>query len=87
MLPAMRLSLVLSTIVMIRFATVAFAQLPAGAQPLTLGGDVTVREHQGELHVSHWPASMDDDCRAVRVAQGYLPETAQFRPATWHRVK
>jgi hypothetical protein len=39
------------------------------------------------MTVSHWPASMDDDCRAVRVAQGYLPETAQFRPATWHRVK
>ena len=39
------------------------------------------------MAVSHWPAAMEDDCRAVRVAQGYLPETAQFRPATWHRVK
>ena len=39
------------------------------------------------MTVSHWPVSMEDDCRAVRIAQGYLPETAQFRPATWHRVR
>ena len=39
------------------------------------------------MAVSHWPASMTDDCRAVRIAQGYLPETAEFRPGTWHRVK
>ena len=37
--------------------------------------------------VSHWPASMDDDCRAVRIAQGFLPETATFRPGTWHRAR
>jgi hypothetical protein len=37
--------------------------------------------------ISHWPASMDDDCRGVRVAQGFLPETANFRPGTWHRVR
>ena len=39
------------------------------------------------MAVSHWPPSMDDDCRAVRIAQGYLPETAVFRPASWHRVR
>ena len=39
------------------------------------------------MTMSHWPASMEDDCRAVRIAQGHLAETAQFRPATWHRVK
>ena len=38
------------------------------------------------MTVSYWPASMDDDCRAVRVAQGFLPEAAEFRPATWHRL-
>jgi hypothetical protein len=37
--------------------------------------------------ISHWPASMDDDCRAVRVAQGFLPGTATFRPGSWHRVR
>jgi hypothetical protein len=39
------------------------------------------------MAISHWPASMDDDCRAMKVAQGFLPEAAQFRPSGWHRVK
>ncbi len=39
------------------------------------------------MAMSHWPAAMDDDCRAMPVAQGYLPETAQFRPASWHRIR
>jgi hypothetical protein len=39
------------------------------------------------MAVSHWPAPMDDDCRAVKIAQGYLPDSAQFRPAGWHRIK
>ena len=39
------------------------------------------------MAVSHWPASMDDDCLAVKVAQGYLPEIARFRPSGWHRVR
>jgi hypothetical protein len=37
--------------------------------------------------ISHWPAQMDDDCRAVKVAQGYLPERASFRPDRWHQIK
>jgi hypothetical protein len=39
------------------------------------------------MALSHWPASMDDGCREMKVAQGYLPDTAQFRPAGWHRIK
>jgi hypothetical protein len=39
------------------------------------------------MTVSYWPASMADDCRAVKVAQGFLPETADFRPSTWQRVR
>lgn len=32
-------------------------------------------------------ASMDDDRRAVKIAQGYLPETARFTPARGHKVQ
>jgi hypothetical protein len=39
------------------------------------------------MAISHWPASMDDDCRAMKIAQGYLPDSAQFRPAGWHRIQ
>ena len=39
------------------------------------------------MALSHWPASMDDGCREMKIAQGYLPDTAQFRPAGWHRIK
>lgn len=37
--------------------------------------------------VSYWPPTMSDDCVAVKVAQGFLPATAQFRPDTWHPVR
>jgi hypothetical protein len=37
--------------------------------------------------VSYWPATMSDDCRAVKVAQGFLPATAQFRPDSWYPVR
>jgi hypothetical protein len=30
---------------------------------------------------------MDDDCRAKKVAQGYLDPTAQFHPERWHPLK
>ena len=39
------------------------------------------------MALSHWPPSMDDGCREMKVAQGYLPDTAQFRPAGWHLIK
>ena len=39
------------------------------------------------MAVSHWPSSMEDDCRAVQVAQGYLPKSARFSPSTWHSVR
>jgi hypothetical protein len=29
---------------------------------------------------------MDDDCRAIKVAEGFLPERARFRPQTRHRL-
>ena len=38
------------------------------------------------MTVSHWPSSMDDGCREVKVAQGYLPDVVQFRPSTWYRL-
>lgn len=39
------------------------------------------------MAVSSWPSSMKDDCTSLRVAQGYLPERAQFQPDTWHRIE
>jgi hypothetical protein len=48
---------------------------------------VTFLTTDDPMAVSHWPASMDDDCRAMKIAQGYLPDSAQFRPAGWHRIQ
>ena len=39
------------------------------------------------MAVSYWPETMDDDCRAKKVAQGYLDPTAQFHPERWHPLK
>ena len=39
------------------------------------------------MAVSYWPAGMDDDCRAARISQGFLPEAAVFRPEAWYRVQ
>ncbi|HYE86238.1 MAG TPA: hypothetical protein VEA16_07775 [Vicinamibacterales bacterium] len=39
------------------------------------------------MALSYWPPSMKDGCREVKIAQGYLPETAQFHPASWHPIK
>ena len=36
------------------------------------------------MAVSYWPEGMDDDCRALKVAQGFLAPAAQFRPEHWH---
>ena len=48
---------------------------------------VTFLATDAPMALSHWPASMDDGCREMEVAQGYLPDRAQFRPAAWHRIK
>jgi hypothetical protein len=39
------------------------------------------------MTVSYWPATLDDDCRQIKIGQGHLPEVAQFKPETWMRVK
>jgi hypothetical protein len=36
--------------------------------------------------VSFWPDTIDDDCRDVKVPQGYVPVTATFRPSRWHAI-
>lgn len=38
------------------------------------------------MAVSYWPASVDDGCAAVKVAQGLLPETVRFQPERWHAL-
>lgn len=57
----------------------------AGLASLCVGDDRRIRI----LHASAavWPASMDDDCRSVKIAQGYLPETARFTPERWRKVQ
>jgi hypothetical protein len=37
--------------------------------------------------LSYWPASMNDDCRQVKVAQGFLPDTLRFTPSAWYQVQ
>lgn len=46
---------------------------------------VTFLSTDEPMHVSYWPSTMDDDCRSVKVPQGFLPDTAQFAPESWHR--
>ena len=48
---------------------------------------VTFFATDGTNAISYWPSTMNDDCRAVKIAQGYLPDTARFEPATWYRLK
>lgn len=38
------------------------------------------------MAMSYWPSTMKDDCRAVKISQGYLPDRARFDPASWQRV-
>jgi hypothetical protein len=38
------------------------------------------------MAVSHWPATVADDCIALKMVQGYLPPQARFNPSAWHRV-
>ena len=39
------------------------------------------------MTVSYWPATLDDDCKQMKIGQGHLPEVAQFKPETWTRVQ
>ena len=39
------------------------------------------------MALSRWPAAMNDDCAAVKIAQGHLPETARFRPDQWQSIR
>lgn len=48
---------------------------------------VTFLSTEGPSAVAYWPATMDDDCRAVKMAQGYLPDRAHFSPERWHKVQ
>ena len=48
---------------------------------------VTFLSTDQPMTLSYWPPAMDDGCREMKIAQGYLPDTAQFRPAGWHRIK
>jgi hypothetical protein len=48
---------------------------------------VTFLATSDPMTVSHWPASLDDGCREIKVAQGYLPPTARFRPESWHPLR
>ena len=54
------------------------------ALPRFLG--VTFLSTSDPIALSHWPASMDDGCREIKVAQGFLPPTTQFRPERWHSL-
>jgi hypothetical protein len=37
--------------------------------------------------VSYWPQTMKDDCRSVKVVQGFLPDSVNFQPSDWHSLK
>ena len=56
------------------------------SEPIRFVG-ITFLATDEPMAMSHWPASMDDDCRALKIAQGYLPDSALFRPMSWHRLK
>jgi hypothetical protein len=38
------------------------------------------------MKIARWPATIKDDCGNLRVAQGFLPESTTFDPASWYRV-
>ena len=44
---------------------------------------VTFLTTDNPMRVSYWPSTMSDDCRTVKIPQGYLPDTARFDPASW----
>ncbi len=36
--------------------------------------------------VSHWPSTIGDDCKAVRLGQGWADEVQRFAPMTWDPI-
>lgn len=38
------------------------------------------------MAVSYWPNTLSDDCKQMKIGQGFLPDVAQFRPETWTRI-
>jgi hypothetical protein len=49
---------------------------------------VTFLRTAAPMSLAHWPATVADDCAAnVRIAQGFLPDTAAFDPTEWHRLQ
>ena len=38
------------------------------------------------MTVAYWPSSMHDDCRSLKIPQGYLPDTARFDPSSWYQL-
>jgi hypothetical protein len=47
---------------------------------------VTFLATEDPMSVAYWPSTMDDDCRSIRIPQGYLPDTARFDPTSWHQL-
>lgn len=37
--------------------------------------------------VSHWPKQIADDCRALRLVQGWTDPALQFAPETWMKLR
>jgi hypothetical protein len=38
------------------------------------------------MALSYWPANLDDDCRAMAMSQGPLPDSPDLNPLRWHRL-
>ena len=39
-----------------------------------------------DMSVAYWPETVQDDCSALRLGQGWLGENQKFSPATWYRL-
>jgi hypothetical protein len=39
------------------------------------------------MSVSHWPATVADDCAATKMVQGFLAPQAQFSPGEWFSLQ
>jgi hypothetical protein len=48
---------------------------------------VTFLATSDPMSISYWPATIGDDCKSTRIAQGNLPAAASFDPSTWHHVR